>query len=201
MRRAGSTARRSAHSIRCSNITRPPYIVRALTISAHGGLEQLEFRDDLPDARARARRPTCASACARPRSIISTCSSSAGCPASRSRRRGSLGADACGVVDAVGARRARRRGRRPRASINPGISDRTCEYCLRRRAAALRALRHSRRAPAGHAGRVRRRARARTCARFPPTMPLEQAAAFTLATLTAWRMLVTRARVQPGETC
>ena len=34
---------------------------------------------------------------------------------------------------------------------------------------------------------------------IPPTIPPEAAAAFTLATLTAWRMLVTRARVQAGE--
>jgi NADPH:quinone reductase-like Zn-dependent oxidoreductase len=34
----------------------------------------------------------------------------------------------------------------------------------------------------------------------PPEMPWAAAAAFPLATLTAWRMLVTRARLQPGET-
>ena len=34
---------------------------------------------------------------------------------------------------------------------------------------------------------------------IPTTLPFEEAAAFTLATLTAWRMVVTRARVQPGE--
>ena len=34
----------------------------------------------------------------------------------------------------------------------------------------------------------------------PPGMPWAQAAAFSLATLTAWRMLVTRAALQPGET-
>jgi NADPH:quinone reductase-like Zn-dependent oxidoreductase len=37
-------------------------------------------------------------------------------------------------------------------------------------------------------------------ARVPAGMPWPQAAAFSLATLTAWRMLTTRARVQPGET-
>jgi NADPH:quinone reductase-like Zn-dependent oxidoreductase len=34
----------------------------------------------------------------------------------------------------------------------------------------------------------------------PPAMPWPQAAAFSLATLTAWRMLTTRGRVQSGET-
>src|SRR3954467_501200 len=37
-------------------------------------------------------------------------------------------------------------------------------------------------------------------AAVPPTMPWAEAAAFSLATLTAWRMLVSRAQVQPGET-
>jgi NADPH:quinone reductase-like Zn-dependent oxidoreductase len=37
-------------------------------------------------------------------------------------------------------------------------------------------------------------------ARVPPAMPWPQAASFSLATLTAWRMLTTRARVQAGET-
>jgi NADPH:quinone reductase-like Zn-dependent oxidoreductase len=37
-------------------------------------------------------------------------------------------------------------------------------------------------------------------ARVPATMPWPQAAAFSLATLTAWRMLTTRGRVQAGET-
>ena len=35
---------------------------------------------------------------------------------------------------------------------------------------------------------------------MPAAVSWEAAAAFTLATLTAWRMIVTRARVQPGET-
>src|SRR5690606_10690978 len=34
---------------------------------------------------------------------------------------------------------------------------------------------------------------------IPEDVPDEIAAGFTLATLTAWRMLVTRARIQPGE--
>ncbi|HEY4649442.1 MAG TPA: zinc-binding dehydrogenase [Gemmatimonadales bacterium] len=37
-------------------------------------------------------------------------------------------------------------------------------------------------------------------AAVPPSMPWAEAAAFSLATLTAWRMLVSRAQVQPGET-
>lgn len=40
----------------------------------------------------------------------------------------------------------------------------------------------------------------RNLAVIPASIPWEEAAAFTLATLTAWRMLVTRAVLQPGET-
>ncbi|MDX2192287.1 MAG: zinc-binding dehydrogenase [Gemmatimonadales bacterium] len=41
---------------------------------------------------------------------------------------------------------------------------------------------------------------ARNCWPKPPAMGWAQAAAFPLATLTAWRMLATRAAVRPGET-
>lgn len=41
---------------------------------------------------------------------------------------------------------------------------------------------------------------AQNVAPVPPAMPWPQAAAFSLATLTAWRMLTTKARVQAGET-
>jgi NADPH:quinone reductase-like Zn-dependent oxidoreductase len=41
---------------------------------------------------------------------------------------------------------------------------------------------------------------ARNLALVPDGMPWAQAAAFSLATLTAWRMLTTRARIQAGET-
>jgi NADPH:quinone reductase-like Zn-dependent oxidoreductase len=37
-------------------------------------------------------------------------------------------------------------------------------------------------------------------ARVPTSMPWPEAGAFTIATLTAWRMLTTRAQLQPGET-
>ena len=41
---------------------------------------------------------------------------------------------------------------------------------------------------------------AQNLAPVPAGMPWPQAAAFSLATLTAWRMLVTRARLEAGET-
>jgi NADPH:quinone reductase-like Zn-dependent oxidoreductase len=41
---------------------------------------------------------------------------------------------------------------------------------------------------------------AQNLASVPAKMPWPEAASFSLATLTAWRMLTTRARLQPGET-
>ncbi len=112
-----------------------------------------------------------------------------------------LGADGAGVVDAVGADvRAVRPG--DRVMINPGIADGTCEYC--------RAGEQSLCVNYGMLGEHR----PGTLAEYVvvpepnlviiPTLPTPltwaEAAAFSLVTLTAWRMVVTRARVAPGET-
>jgi NADPH:quinone reductase-like Zn-dependent oxidoreductase len=112
-----------------------------------------------------------------------------------------LGADGAGVVDAVGAEvRAVRSG--DRVMINPGIADGTCEYCR----AGEQSLCVDYRMLGEHLPG--------TLAQYVvvpepnlaiiPTLPTPltwaEAAAFSLVTLTAWRMVVTRARVAPGET-
>jgi NADPH:quinone reductase-like Zn-dependent oxidoreductase len=112
-----------------------------------------------------------------------------------------LGGDGAGVVDAVGAQvRAVRPG--DRVMINPGIPDYSCEYC--------RAGEHSSCVNYGILGEHR----PGTLAQYVvvpeqntaviPTLPTPlswaEAAAFSLVTLTAWRMLVTRAQLRAGET-
>ena len=112
-----------------------------------------------------------------------------------------LGADGAGVVEAVGAQvRSVRPG--DRVMINPGIPDYSCEYC--------RAGEHSLCVTYGILGEHR----PGTLAAYVivpeqntaiiPTLPKPltwaEAAAFSLVTLTAWRMVVTRAQVRPGET-
>jgi len=112
-----------------------------------------------------------------------------------------LGADGAGVVEAVGARvQSVRPG--DRVMINPGIPDYTCSYC--------RAGEHSLCVNYGILGEHR----PGTLAQYVivpeqntaliPTLPKPltwtEAAAFSLVTLTAWRMVVTRAQVRPGET-
>jgi NADPH:quinone reductase-like Zn-dependent oxidoreductase len=112
-----------------------------------------------------------------------------------------VGADGAGVVDAVGAHvHSVQRG--DRVMLNPGIPDYTCDYC--------RAGEHSLCLNYGILGEHR----PGTVAQYIvvpeqnvasiPTLrtPLTwaEAAAFSLVTLTAWRMLVSRAHVRAGET-
>ncbi len=112
-----------------------------------------------------------------------------------------LGADGAGIVDAVGPGvRAVRPG--DRVMINPGVPDYTCDYC--------RAGEQSLCPNYGILGEHR----PGTLAEYVvvpeqniaiiPTLatPLswDEAAAFSLVTLTAWRMVVSRAQLAAGET-
>jgi len=112
-----------------------------------------------------------------------------------------VGADGAGVVESVGQGVV---GLQPgdRVMLNPGISDYTCEFC--------RAGEHSlcvnyrllgEHLPGAAAERIT--IPAHNVARIPrltPDLTWAEAAAFSLVTLTAWRMLVTRAQLQSGET-
>jgi NADPH:quinone reductase-like Zn-dependent oxidoreductase len=171
--------------------------VRGLTISAHGGLEQLEYHTDLPipavaganDVRVRV---TAAALNHLDLFVVR------GLPGVTITPRWIMGADATGVVDAVG-REVTDLAAGERVFINPGMSCRACEYCaagehslcLRYRllgehlpgtlAEYIVVPRHNVRVIRGDAG-------------------APEAAAFPLATLTAWRMLVTRAKVTSDDT-
>lgn len=170
--------------------------MRALTISSHGGLDRLEVRDDL--AIPELRQPTDVRIHVRAAALNHLDLFVVhGLPGVTITPPWPLGADACGVVDRVGPEV---RGLEPgdRVIVNPGISDRTCEYC--------------------------RQGEQPLCPRFgilgehlpgtmaeyivvpdvnlrviPESISNEEAGAFTLATLTAWRMIVTRAQVRAGE--
>ena len=170
--------------------------MRALTISAHGGLDRLELRDDLP-----------VPAIAHDTDVLVRVRAAAinhldlfvveGLPGVTIRPPWIVGSDGMGTVEHVGAAvTAVAVG--DLVVLNPGISDRTCEYCLDDEQplcprfgvlgehhpgtiAELLVV------PEANVGRV------------PATTNVIEAAAMPLATLTAWRMMVTRARVQPGE--
>lgn len=112
-----------------------------------------------------------------------------------------LGADGAGVVDAVGSGVTRIKPG-DRVMINPGISDDTCDYC--------RAGEHSlcvsfkllgEHLPGTMAEFVIVPERnVEIVPGLDPPLSWPEAAAFSLVTLTAWRMLVTRAAVRAGET-
>ena len=112
-----------------------------------------------------------------------------------------LGADGAGVVEAVGAQvRSVRPG--DRVMINPGIPDYSCAYC--------RTGEHSLCLNYGILGEhlpgtlapaiVVPEQNVAVIPTLPTPLTWAEAAAFSLVTLTAWRMIVTRAQVRRGET-
>jgi NADPH:quinone reductase-like Zn-dependent oxidoreductase len=123
-----------------------------------------------------------------------------GLPGSGLRFPHIVGADGAGVVEAVGQDvNGIRAGER--VLINPGISDYTCEFCR----AGEHSLCVSYRLLGEHLpGTLAELVTipAANVQRIPdltPALTWAEAAAFSLVTLTAWRMVVTRARVQAGE--
>lgn len=171
--------------------------MRALTISAHGDLSQLEVLDvpvpplsSAHDVRVR----ICAAALNRLDLWVLS-----GIPGVNIVPPWIVGSDGAGVVEAVGSAVTRVRIG-DRVMINPGVVDRTCtcEYC--RDGDQPLCLTYG----------VLGEHRAGTLAgfivvpdanveRLPDSVPWEVAAAFPLATLTAWRMVKTRARVREGD--
>ena len=170
--------------------------MRALTISENGGLEKLELRDNLPvpetgpgEVRVKVR-----AAALNHLDLFVI----AGLPGVKLQGPWVMGADATGAVDAIGhgVTGAPKIGQS--VVVNPGISDGTCEYCR----AGEQSLcvkfgilgEHLPGTLAEYvivpAGNVRA---------IPKNIPAQTAAAFTLVTLTAWRMLHTRAGLRSGE--
>ena len=170
--------------------------MRALTISAHGGLDRIEPRDDLPtpDVRVATEVRVRVSAAAINHLDVFVIG---GLPGVTIRPPWILGTDAAGVVDQVGTAVTHVRVG-DRVVINPGISDRSCEYCragehpLCVKFAVLGE--HVPGTIAEHVVVPGTNVRS-----IPRGVSDEQAAAFTLATLTAWRMVHSRARVTAND--
>jgi NADPH:quinone reductase-like Zn-dependent oxidoreductase len=107
------------------------------------------------------------------------------------------GADGCGVAEALGAGVADLKAG-DRVVIQPGLSCGRCEFCR----AGEKSLCVSFRILGEHiSGTFAERVAVPRENVFPAPAGLsaEKAAAFPLAALTAWRMLVTRAALRPGE--
>jgi NADPH:quinone reductase and related Zn-dependent oxidoreductases len=173
--------------------------LRALTISRNGGLENLELRDDLalPEPGPGEVRVKVKAAALNHLDLFVL----RGLPGAKVQAPWILGADATGTLDALGT------GVKiewmnacvgDSVIVNPGISDGICEYCLAGEQSACVKFgllgEHHPGTLAEYvivpAGNVRT---------IPKTVSAESAAAFTLATLTAWRMVHTRAKVKAGE--
>jgi NADPH:quinone reductase-like Zn-dependent oxidoreductase len=170
--------------------------MRALTISAHGGLEQIEYHDDLsvPELTGAADvriRMTAAALNHLDLFLLE------GLPGVTITPRWILGADGTGVVESIGSE-VSSVAIGDHVVINPGISDRSCDYCLAGEQPLCPRF--------GLLGEHRPGVMAEyvvvpaaNVRRIPQTADSAEAAAFTLATLTAYRMLVTRAKLQRGE--
>jgi NADPH:quinone reductase-like Zn-dependent oxidoreductase len=171
--------------------------VRALTISAHGGLEKLEYREDLPvpavppgHVRVRIR----AAALNHLDLFVVE-----GLPGVTITPPWVMGADGAGRIEVGNANFAAGDA----VVINPGISDRTCEYCLAGEQSLCTNFRLlGEHLPGTFADSIV--VPSQNVAKINVSGDagddyFAKAAAFPLAAITAWRMMVTRARVQPGD--
>jgi NADPH:quinone reductase-like Zn-dependent oxidoreductase len=176
-----------------SNIYIP--LVRALTISAHGGLEQLEIRDlPMPELRTSSDVRIRVHAAALNHLDLFVLQ---GMPGVALVPPWVVAADACGVVDVVG-KDVTNVSAGDLVVINPGISDRTCVYCQAgEHSLCLRYKLLGEHLPGTAAEYII--VPATNVRSIPPSVDPTVAAAFPLATLTAWRMVRTRARVRAGE--
>ena len=169
--------------------------MRALTISEHGGTEKLEFRADVtkPAPRAGDVRVRLHAAALNHLDVFTL----AGLPGVTITAPWIMGADGAGVIDEVGTD-VTSAAVGDRVVINPGISDRTCEFCMRgEQSLCVKFRLLGEHLPGTFADYVvvpRENVR-----RIPDAVSFETAAAYLLATLTAWRMLVTRADVKSGD--
>lgn len=170
--------------------------LRAITISAHGGLEQLSLRDDLPDPELKA--PTDVRIRMRAAALNRLdLWMLGGLPHIRITPPWIVGSDGAGVVEAVGKDVTQVRVG-DHVVVNPGLSCRTCEYCTSGDAPLC--LKY---------GILGEHYPGTLCEHLvlpewnvrpiAPSIPFAEAAAFPLASLTAWRMVVSKARVTPGD--
>jgi NADPH:quinone reductase-like Zn-dependent oxidoreductase len=173
--------------------------VRACVLTASGGLQHLQVTDvpDAPEPQAGEVRVAIRAAALNHLDLFVV----EGMPGIELQFPHVVGADGAGVVESVGPGVT---GLRPgdRVVLNPGVADGTCEFC--------RAGEESLCVSYGILGEHRPGTLAelvtlpaRNCAPLPiatPELGWAEAAAFSLVTLTAWRMVATRARVRAGET-
>ncbi|MFN2601117.1 MAG: alcohol dehydrogenase catalytic domain-containing protein, partial [Gemmatimonadaceae bacterium] len=157
--------------------------MRALTISSHGGLDALEYRTDLPvpDVSAGQVRVRVTAAALNHLDLFML----DGLPGVTLRPPWVLGADGTGTIDAIGENAKTHLMIGDRVVINGGISDGTCEYC---RAGEQSLCIHFGLLGEHHPGTLAQYVvvPATNVRRIPESISNEEAAAYTLAALTAW---------------
>jgi NADPH:quinone reductase-like Zn-dependent oxidoreductase len=170
--------------------------MRGLTISAHGGTERIEYRDDLAEPVLRAPgdvRVRMRAAALNHLDLFLL----GGLPGVTITPPWILGADGMGVVESVGTG-VTTVAVGDTVVINPGLSDRSCEYCLEgEQSLCPRFGILGEHFPGTMAELVV--VPATNVLSIRPETDESEAAAFTLATLTAYRMIVTRAHVRASD--
>jgi NADPH:quinone reductase-like Zn-dependent oxidoreductase len=171
----------------------PPSLMRAVTIDAHGGVDRLTLRSDLP-------RPTPAAGEVRLRVLAVSLNRLdlwvlGGIPGVTLRPPWIVGADLSGIVDAVG-HGVDGLTAGDRVMVNPGWVD----------AAGADGLDEPTSPGYGILGEHRPGSLAesvcvpaRCCRVVPAALDAAAVAAASLVGLTAWRMVMSRARVQPDD--
>ena len=169
--------------------------MRALTISAHGGIEKVEFRTDVAE-----REPGPGEVRVRVHAAAMNhldVFTVAGLPGITITPPWVLGADGAGVIDSVGEG-VTQVAAGDRVVINGGISDRTCDYCKAgEQSLCVRFRLLGEHLPGTFAEFVT--VPATNVLPIASDVSFATAAAYLLGTLTAWRMLVTRANVQSSD--
>jgi NADPH:quinone reductase-like Zn-dependent oxidoreductase len=168
----------------------------ALTLTATGGLDQLRLQEvPAPEIGAPDQVRVRLHAAALNRLDLWVADGLPGIPY---RFPHIMGADGAGVVESLGSAV---QGFAPgdRVLLNPGVSCGACEWCQAGEeplCAGFGVLGEHRAGTLAEYVVVP----ARNLARVPEGLSWAEAAALPLATLTAWRMLITRAQLRPGET-
>ncbi len=176
--------------------------MKSLVMRAHGGLDQLEFAD-LPDPDLTSDDDVLVSLEAAALNHLDLWTLR-GLPGLTLDFPHTLGGDGAGIVRKVGSA-VTQVAPGDRVMINPGVACHQCEYCL--------AGKHSLCSSYGLLGEHCPGTLAESIAlpepnvvpipslpRGHPPLTWAEAAAFSLVSLTAWHMLVERARIRAGET-
>lgn len=170
--------------------------MKALTISQLGGLEHLGVRDvPAPEIRQPDDVLVRIKAAALNRLDLFVVS---GLPGVKYAFPHIMAGDAAGVIEAVGPG-VKTWAPGDRVMINPGLSCYQCESCL----AGEHSLCETYRLLGEHVPGTAAEyivVPARNLGMVPDRMSWAQAAAYSLATITSWRMLKTRAQLKAGET-